>query len=1005
MLFAHDYNDRRVHIDETHSNQEYYCPYCGALLVTKKGDIRQHHFAHKSLHYCSDSWVGNHFYSYDISPWHNDWQSLFPKENQEVKLALGDTKHRADVMIDKTVIEFQHSIMSPSAFDDRNNFYFNFGNKGIWLFDLTDLLDEGKLTYSKCEDGIEFNWTNPKRAFNNYDIQSGCIDIFLQLGNDEDCIVRVMDVSPEWFEKFVTTDFMSKTDFLEYVGLKDGKCSLPCRDDIENNEKYQEFKKKYNIILNNQQERAMLAVEGSVLLLAVPGSGKTTVLVSRLGHMVLNKGIAPESILAITYTKQAAEEMCDRFSKQFGAEIGKRIQFSTINSLAQNIYWNYCRKKHIVAKTIIPEKERKALIGRIYKKHNDEYASESDIQSLITAIECIKNMMLSENQIVELEQVIPHLDSMYKDYQQQLNDKSQMDFDDQMVFALEILNSDNDILTSLRNKYKYISVDEAQDTSKIQHAIIKLLAEGNNLFMVGDEDQSIYGFRGAYPRALLNFRYDYKNPYILRMERNYRSTSQIVDKAQKFITKNKGRYEKSMSSERGEGAEVQLIEVDTKEEQYNHLLNVAKTANRDTVFLYRDNESAVVLIDLFTRNNIPFQHRKAEMNFFGNKVVKDIVAYLTLTVDVYDANAFEQICNHGIIYLKNQQKKCAINKCKYEHISIFDAVNEQMKYVEYKYRDRSAIFSEIMTRVASASSNEAISILLNEGYGQYIEEEHLDINKVHILQMLAKQEPDIKKFLIRLKELEKIIQTDVSNHSDGKVVLSTIHTSKGLEYDTVYMVDVFDGRFPSSRPNLLSRAKDNADGEQEERRLFYVGITRAKNNLYLFAINNYPSEYINELFPEFLEAKRRMEAEHHRKMLEEINARKKETIASQTSRRKEAIEIFKEQRRQKEMGSKDQQTVVSFATSTLTYEKYNEHSKYGYNPYSPDSTSAGRSNDLEKRKRSEKSCNEPKALPLDQLSLFSNGKMICCKICGYEGSTNDFWTWQGELGECYNCKK
>ena len=422
MLFAHDYNNRRVHIDETHSNQEYYCPYCGASLVAKKGDIRQHHFAHKSLHHCSDSWVGNHSNSYDLSPWHNDWQSLFPKENQEIKLALGDTKHRADIMIDKTVIEFQHSIMSPSAFDNRNNFYFNFGNKVVWLFDLSELLNEGKLTYKIIADGLEFAWANPKRAFNNYDIQSGCIDLFFQLGNDEDCIVRVLDVSPDGFEKFATTDFMRKVDFLEYVGLKDGKCSLPCRDDIENNENYQEFKKKYNIVLNKQQERAMLAVEGSVLLLAVPGSGKTTVLVSRLGHMILNKGIAPENILAITYTKQASEEMRERFSNQFGSDIGKRIQFGTINSLAQNVYWNYCRKNRKVTKAIIPEKERKTLIGRIYKNHNDEYASESDIQSLTTAIECIKNMMLSEKQIVEFEAEIPKLGAMYADYQKHLSD-------------------------------------------------------------------------------------------------------------------------------------------------------------------------------------------------------------------------------------------------------------------------------------------------------------------------------------------------------------------------------------------------------------------------------------------------------------------------------------------------------------------------------------------------------------------------------------------------------
>ncbi len=851
MLFANDYNDNRVYIDETHSNQEYYCPYCGSPLTTKKGNVRQHHFAHRSTYVCSDSWVGDRSRGYDVSPWHNEWQSLFPKENQEVMLALGDTKHRADVIVDKTVIEFQHSIMTVKAFDDRNNFYFNFGNKVIWLFDLSDILKSNQITYEKTEAGLDFYWKNPKKAFNNYDIKSGCIDLFFQLGNDDKCIVRVMDVSLEGFEHFQTTDFISKDEFLDYVGLKDGKCLPPCRDDIENNKQYQEFKQKYNIVLNKQQERAMLAVEGSVLLLAVPGSGKTTVLVSRLGHMVFNKNIPPENILAITYTKQAAEEMHERFSSQFGSEVGNRIKFSTINSLAQNIYWNYCRKKNVVAKTILSDKERKSSISRIYNAHNSEYASESDVQTLSTAIECIKNMMLSETQIVEWESEIPHLLAMYKEYQQCLSDKMQMDFDDQMIFALDILRDNPDILTALRNQYKYISVDEAQDTSKVQHAIIKLLADGNNIFMVGDEDQSIYGFRGAYPRALLNFRYDYKNSYILRMERNYRSTSQIVDKAQQFISQNKGRYEKNMTAERGDGNEVHLISVKNQEEQYMHLLEVAKNATADTAFLYRDNESAVVLVDLLARNGIPFQHRKSEMNFFGNKVVKDIIAYLTLALDEFNWKAFEQICNKGIIHLKKQQKDYAIRWCKSNGVSVHDAIEKQMKYIEYKHRDRGIMFYDVMRGVACANTYDAISKIVDEGYGNYIKNNNLDINKLQILFMLAKREPNIANFLLRLQELEKIMQQEFPAHIDNKVILSTIHTSKGLEYDTVYMVDVYDGRFPSSKPDIFSRSKDNANPEQEERRLFYVGITRAKNNLYLFSINNKYSEFVSTLFPAF----------------------------------------------------------------------------------------------------------------------------------------------------------
>jgi len=846
MLFAIDYNDNRVHINDTHSNQEYYCPYCGAPLITRKGSERQHHFAHKQHHLCSDSWARN----YDVSPWHNEWQSLFPKENQEVKLSLGDTKHRADVMIDRTVIEFQHSIMSVTAFDNRNNFYFNLGYKVIWLFDLSDLWESNQLSYREIENELIFNWKNPKKAFNSYDIKSGCIDLFFQLGDDSDkCIVRVKDVSPNGFEHFYTTNFMSKNGFLTYVGLDNGECLLPNRDDIENNQQYREFREKYNITLNKQQERALLAVEGSNLLLAVPGSGKTTVLVARLGYMVLNKHILPESILAITYGKNADEEMRERFSVKFGKHIGDRIEFRTINSLSLKIYSDYCRKSGKPKREQMKESERRKLLNEIFEEYNKERATENDYLELSVTISFIKNMMWEDDQISAIEIDYPHLSAMYHSYQKWLDKNAKMDYDDQMVYAHAILQKRGEFAKEQRAKYRYICVDEAQDTSKIQHEIIRLLAQGNSLFMVGDEDQSIYGYRAAYPKALLNFRYRYLNPYILRMERNYRSTNQIVEKAQMFISQNKGRYEKNMTAERGDGENVQLEYVSSKEAQYLRLLYIAKTAQTETAFLYRDNESAVVLIDLLLKNKIPFKHKKAEMNFFRTRVVKDIVAYLSLAINENDTESFEQICNKGILYLPKQQKDYAISNCKNKKISIYDAVQGQMQFLKEDYRDRGEIFRSVMAKVSKATTTQAISILMDEGYNYYLNKNQLSSGKVELLSILAKQEPDIRKFLQRLKELEAFMLKG-NSPKESKVILSTIHSSKGLEYDSVYMVDVYDGRFPSSRPNIYSRSKDNADGEQEERRLFYVGITRAKNYLHLFSIQDRPSSYIHELFPE-----------------------------------------------------------------------------------------------------------------------------------------------------------
>lgn len=848
MLFAFDYNDNRIHIDDTQSNKEYFCPYCGAPLVTKKGEVRQHHFAHKSNHLCSDSWEQTK--SYDISPWHNEWQNLFPKENQEVKLSLGEITHRADVLIGRTVVEFQHSILSSKAFDERNNFYFNLNYKVVWLFDLSDIIQSGNLSYSALPDQLEFTWKNPKKAFNCYDVKSGCIDLFFQIfENDSGCIVRVSDVSNAGFEEFTTSKLMSKKDFLEYVGLVNDSCPEPDRTDFSINESYLNFKEKYQINLNKQQERTIQSIEGNVLLLAVPGSGKTTVLVDRLGYMVCEKHIDPRRILSITFNKNAAEEMKTRFINLFGSEYGEQIDFRTINSLSYYIYTSFCSDRNKELNRLIKDNEQKALHIKIYKEFfPDEHPSEGDITDLGTAIAYTKNMMLNGEEIRLIDNNYPKFSSMFNKYCAVLKKNNQMDYHDQMKFAHWILTHSKKHRLYWQNKYDYICVDEAQDTSKVQHEIIKILASGNNLFMVGDEDQSIYGFRAAYPKALLNFRSDYTNPFIQRMEVNYRSTPQIVEKAQKFISENKGRYEKNMVAARADGEPVELLKVYSVEEQYKRILEIAKKSSKETAFLYRDNESSVVLIDLFLRNNVQFTLKKPEMNFFGNSIVRDIVAYLRLSIDPYDSDSLKQICNKGILYLKKQQLNYAIKNIQNGRITVFDALEEQMKYLPVNKRDKADRLKTTIALLKGQKTEAAIQILLDYGYEYYIEKSHLDYSKIEILSILAKNEPRIQGFLNRLNELEHLIQQGFRGSEN--VILSTIHSSKGQEYDTVYMVDVYDGRFPSSEKNMFSRSKDNADGEQEERRLFYVGITRAKNKLYLFSIKNKTSSFLEALFPE-----------------------------------------------------------------------------------------------------------------------------------------------------------
>ena len=289
----------------------------------------------------------------------------------------------------------------------------------------------------------------------------------------------------------------------------------------------------------------------------------------------------------------------------------------------------------------------------------------------------------------------------------------------------------------------------------------------------------------------------------------------------------------------------------------------------ETAFLYRDNESSVVLVDFLLRNGVDFALIKPKMNFFKTRVVQDIIAYLSLAIDENNAEALGRICNKGILFLKAKPLEYAMRNCTQRHISVYDALDEQMEYVKREFRGRAAFFRGVMGKVAKASTYDAINILLNEGYNQYLEAEHLDAGKIEILQILAKQEPTITGFLHRLQELEELMRQGIKAKPGNLLTLSTIHTSKGLEYDSVYMVDVYDGRFPSSRPDIFCRSKDSANGEQEERRLFYVGITRAKNKLHLFEINGRFSSYIEELFPEQKALRIKKEDELHRKQLEE----------------------------------------------------------------------------------------------------------------------------------------
>ena len=607
---------------------------------------------------------------------------------------------------------------------------------------------------------------------------------------------------------------------------------------------YRGFAEKYALKLNRQQEEAVRSVEGNVLLLAVPGSGKTTVLVARLGYALYCLGVAPENILTMTYTVAAAADMRKRFVSLFGEELSGRLAFRTINGVCARIIRQYEQSRGTTAFELLSDESRiAAMLGDICRGVLNEYPADGDIKAIRTKITYVKNMCLKPEEIEALNQEIKGFPSIYRAYVDTMKRQRLMDYDDQLVYAYNILRRCPDILHSLQSRYRYICVDEAQDTSKIQHMIIELLAgpEGN-LFMVGDEDQSIYGFRAAYPRALADFSRRRKNARVLLMEQNYRSTRQIVRAADRFIQQNSDRHPKRMTAVRGDGAEVKELTVSSRAGQYAYLLKTAKDCGRETAVLFRDNECALPLIDLLDRSRIPYRCRQMDTSFFTSPVVRDITDIIRFALDQTDGQLFMNLYYKLNARLSKQEAQEAVRRCP-ESMSVLEYLAEDFPLSGFKRKQCRALLTHMNNMLTENAGSAVYRIVKYMGYGAYLKQREMGEGKAEILQALGNQEPSPARLLDRLEELSGIIRSHGSN--DSRFILSTIHSSKGLEYDRVFLMDTIDGILPSQA------ADEDRALMEEERRLFYVGMTRAKNELNIFTFRQaeLSSAFSAALFP------------------------------------------------------------------------------------------------------------------------------------------------------------
>ena len=571
---------------------------------------------------------------------------------------------------------------------------------------------------------------------------------------------------------------------------------------------FEQYIDRFNIRLDDQQAEAVKC-DNLCLLLAVPGSGKTTTLVARLGYMIYVKGVGPEHILTVTYTNAATRDMKARFEKYFGGEYSDAVTFKTINSLCNEIIGYYTYITGGSSLELI--EDNLPAIREIYISQTGNWPDEADLREIQQQITYIKNMLLDKKQIkaITVTEDRISIENIYEQYCSRLSENRLMDFDDQMVFAFRILRKNSRVREYFKNRYRYLLVDEAQDTSKIQHYIIQMLAHGRNqLFMAGDEDQSIYGFRAAYPRALMEFEKTYKGGQVMLLETDYRSDGYIVKAAARFIKHNQSRHEKKMLSAKPETKPVTIDSMEKRQQQYGRVINYLRSiySGRQTAILYRNNDSALPYLYRLKKEGIPYNCKGMETTFFTGRTVRYITDLIKLSYDMGNTELFMNTYSKTGCYITKKMAETAVNM--YENGRSREGIWNCLELL-VKEGSRSR---DIKAAASYIRKLKTIEFLIAG-------KRSIDTEKMYILKCLAAEDMSAEEFLNMLEELKYDIENKAPDYG-ADVILSTIHSAKGLEYDNVIIADAADGILPGAE----------ADTE-EERRLFYVGMTRARESM------------------------------------------------------------------------------------------------------------------------------------------------------------------------------
>ena len=621
--------------------------------------------------------------------------------------------------------------------------------------------------------------------------------------------------------------------------------------------------------LNENQQKAVVHKEGPMLVLAGAGSGKTSVLTNRIAYLI-EEGVSPANILAITFTNKAAREMKERVTKLIGAD-ARYIQISTFHSFGLKILKeNYEFLGYDKNFVILDSDDTLTVVKKLMKdlNMNPKYYNARELRSKISSA---KNELITPEKFKKQE-YDEKIVTLYKKYCQKLKAGNSVDFDDLLILPIKLFEISPSILNSYQERYKYILIDEYQDTNEAQYVFSKMISKKyRNIFVVGDNDQAIYAFRGANYKNILNFEKDYPDCKTILLEENYRSTKTILNAANSVIKHNKLRKDKNLWSNNEEGDKIKYIKIDDEKAEGDYVVKEIKkiaengTSYDDIAILYRTNAQSRSIEEAMLKANIPYRII-GSFYFYNRKEIKDLLCYLRLINNPKDDVSLTRVINVpkrgiGNITIANINARAEEN-----NISMFEAITS----------GKELAFKQLIEELQASSENKTLTelvelVLEKSGLKKELSEEKTLENEIR-LENLEEFKSITKNYENEFGEVslddflnEISLVSDVTEHSEGnnKVSLMTVHSVKGLEYDYVFIIGMEEGIFP----HYNSIMEGTNEAIEEERRLCYVAITRAKKKLWIINTKkrmlygqtqvNAPSRFIDEIDDKYLEREKK----------------------------------------------------------------------------------------------------------------------------------------------------